>query len=407
MKIIFKIFIKKLLQNIFSVFLYQKKIRTKLNYTIYSVKGKHTFFGYYDFTPFSKDDTLLIANVVDSSNKPMTIPQVAEIGYFKLNNPNIFYRVGESTTWSWQQGCRLRWYADEYENRKIIYNKIINSKYGSVIFDISQNKVVKTLNHPFYDITRDGKSALSLNFSRLHRLRPGYGYVNLPDLSIKQNHPDNDGIWFHDIHQESSELIISLDFLASFEPHDTMINSDHYINHISLNPSSERFLFFHLWQFGKKRYSRIFTSDLSGNSIRLINNEPFVSHYCWIDDKKIIVTSSFPEDGLKYRIYEDSENCQLLTIDDQLETDGHPSYIFNINSFISDTYPNTLNNQDVFIYNFETNKKNRIARFNSSSNFKGEFRCDLHPRLNYNTDAFCVDYGRRNHREMVVLKNII
>ena len=37
-----------------------------------------------------------------------------------------------------------------------------------------------------YSVSLDGKFALSLDFSRLHRLRKGYGYSNIPDKTYEE-----------------------------------------------------------------------------------------------------------------------------------------------------------------------------------------------------------------------------
>ena len=44
----------------------------------------------------------------------------------------------------------------------------------------------KLFQHPVYSVANNGKFALTLDFSRLHRLRPGYGYSNLPDETRKE-----------------------------------------------------------------------------------------------------------------------------------------------------------------------------------------------------------------------------
>ena len=63
---------------------------------------------------------------------------------------------------------------------------------------------------PIYSISNDCLYAVSLDFRRLQRLRPGYGYEDLPDTSIDQKAPENQGLWLMDLKTGQSELIISL-----------------------------------------------------------------------------------------------------------------------------------------------------------------------------------------------------
>ncbi len=229
------------------------------------IKNKHSFFGYYDINPISvKNDKVLGITINTKGNATST----AAVGYFNLSSPTNFLQVGKSKTWCWQQGNRLRW--STLDNDIIIYNKLVDDRYGCVFQNIKSKKIISSINFPIYDISTEERYGLSLNFSRLERLRPGYGYSNLPDLSSALKHPANDGVFLVDVGKNTSSLIISLDKLSRIEPCPSMEGAQHYINHLSWNLSGNRFLFFHLWAKGSTRRSRMFTSDLKGSDLFLI-----------------------------------------------------------------------------------------------------------------------------------------
>ena len=72
--------------------------------------GHHVFFGYYDLTPFSRDDQLLLAMRVPSEHVYAQGGVEMEVGYFRLDaGPEDFIPLGTTSTWCWQQGCRLQW----------------------------------------------------------------------------------------------------------------------------------------------------------------------------------------------------------------------------------------------------------------------------------------------------------
>jgi hypothetical protein len=48
---------------------------------------------------------------------------------------------------------------------------------------------------PVYTVSKDGKTAMSLDFSRLHSLRLGYGYAVLPDVTKGVALPDTTAVW--------------------------------------------------------------------------------------------------------------------------------------------------------------------------------------------------------------------
>ena len=110
----------------------------------YGKDGEQTFFGYYDKTPFSKDDSMILGTVAKCENKKPGKDDLLLIGYYNIENPNVFNIVGETKSWCWQQGCRLQWYPKN-ETSLIIYNKIINNDYGAVIQNIKTREIIESL----------------------------------------------------------------------------------------------------------------------------------------------------------------------------------------------------------------------------------------------------------------------
>ena len=72
---------------------------------------------------------------------------------------------------------------------------------------------------------------------------------------------------------------------------------------------------------------------------------------------------------------------------------------------MTDTYPNLIGHQKLRIYD---NLKNQIidkGSFYSHSNFTGENKCDLHPRLSRNNRFISIDTALSGKREMLILEN--
>src|SRR5699024_5261318 len=100
--------------------------------------------------------------------------EAAEIVLFDTENNNSYKILGETHTWNVQQGCMLQWLGPNF-NEKILYNDFRDGQYCSVILNVNTNEE-RILSMPVYSVAQDGEFALTLDFSRLHRLRPGYGY---------------------------------------------------------------------------------------------------------------------------------------------------------------------------------------------------------------------------------------
>jgi hypothetical protein len=373
--------------------------------TTFFGKRQHTFFGYYDLSPFNQNGKRLLAMQLNTSLATPDKNTVMNVGYFDIetNKPG-FVVVGQTTTWCWQQGCRLQWYPSASEET-IFYNTLSQNQYGAVIQEIKSGKIRHTIQHPIYDLCRNGNWGLSLNFSRLQRLRPGYGYVNLPDQSKTVYCPTNDGVWLIDIQKNKAHLLFSMSQLAKVSPHESMNGAQHYINHLSFNPSGRDFLFFHLWlDQNNRRYSRLFTADVQGNRLTLLNNIGHVSHYTWLTDERLVVTTHVsPKRNLRYVLYHHTDGFEGIIGNQHLTTDGHPNFIRSGYLMITDTYPDEFRDQKLLVFNTEKDSLKVIERFNMPSEFTGEVRCDLHPRPSQTGNLICVDNVVKGLRVMTVI----
>ena len=121
--------------------------------------------GYYDITPFSpQGDKYLLLRLVNESN--------ADIELYDLKS-NIRKVVNNTKAVNRQQGSRLRW--DLRETGRFYYNDFVDGQYVCAVSSIdSEAKAI--IGPAFYDMSPVAGFGLSLNFSRLGKMRAGYGY---------------------------------------------------------------------------------------------------------------------------------------------------------------------------------------------------------------------------------------
>ena len=366
--------------------------------------GCHVFFGYYDVTPFSGDGALLLAAHGPASNAPPSAETELKIGIYDLETSGSdFLAVGETSTWCWQQGCRLQWYPYN-DDRTILYNRLVDGRSGCVIQDIRTRNLVRTFSRPVYAVSSNGRCGLSLNFARLHRLRPGYGYVNFPDRTAAESAPNGDGIWRIDMTTGDEELLFSVAEIASIKSLDTMAEAEHYFNHILCNPASTRFLFFHLWVNESERFSRLITCDMDGGDRHVLINEGHVSHYTWRSDSEILAYSTHAATGTRYYLYRDKSATRAPIAEGLLREDGHPSYSPDGSLLLVDTYPDKYREQHLLLYRIDRDELAWIGAFFSPMRFDTtDVRCDLHPRWSPCGRYICVDSACQGKRAMYVL----
>lgn len=356
----------------------------------FSLPSKHVFFGYYDVCQFDREEKRILVHVVPK--RADTAVHNAEIGYYSLTDGS-YHKLTETAAWCWQQGARLRWHP--LLDDVIIYNDLIKDSYVSREYSIKDGVVIRNYNNAFYDISKDMKYGLSLNFSRLQRLRPGYGYSKLKDMTSDDIAPENDGIFYVDLQSGKTDLLISLQELAATVPDECLeAKSEHYVNHISISPDGNRFMFFHIWTIpSTNRWNtRLYIYELETKSLTLAEDRYITSHYCWKGNDTLLLTCY---DGL-HCFYEEIEckTCCTRSINENnLHFDGHPTYLLDHENFISDSYPNRKSEQRVICasVNPEKTEIETIATIFHNPFMDGEKRCDLHPRVALSNEKICID----------------
>lgn len=372
-----------------------------VSYRLLGSTDHHTFFGYYDLSPFEPDgDRLLSCRVRrDAPNGPM------EIGFYATDaaGEDRFTAVTSTATWCWQQGCRFAW-APQLGKGCVLYNALGPTRFEAVLFDLDSRREIARFPRPLYDLASSGRYGLSLNFARLQRLRPGYGYANLPDTTADEGAPAGDGLWLVDLQSGESRLLHSLAEIAETEPQKSMAGATHYFNHVSWNPSGSRFLFFHIWEHqGERRKVRLLTSDAKG-AVRVVTNDELVSHYCWIDENRMLLYAEFERVRGYYEVADLEagrripERCEALPLED-----GHPTWCAAAGKFLLDSLPDRLSERSLMTFRPGDERPRLLGSFYSPVALTGEARCDLHPRWSRDGRQIAIDTAHDGFRQMAVV----
>ena len=132
------------------------------------------FFGYYDKSPEDATGRYVLCLKAEdtwSEAAPARPAQILLIDTEKEEaDPARTKAIAMTHTWNVQQGCMLQWMGPDFTS-KIIYNDFRNGRFCSVIRDVFSDSE-KVLAMPVYSVSQDGAFALTLDFARLHRLRP-------------------------------------------------------------------------------------------------------------------------------------------------------------------------------------------------------------------------------------------
>ena len=349
--------------------------------------GGQYFFGYYDLQPYSEDGKKHLANRVEFNDRLPTEKDIAQLGYIEDGK---FICVSETTAWNFQQGALLQWYDED----SVIHNHRDGDGFCSVIKNI-RTQTTKRFSMPLANLSLDKRYGLAINFGRIFAYRPGYGYDGLIDEGANVNAPENDGVFLVDTLTGKSDLILSYKRIQEEFVPDEYKNSKILINHITFNPSSQRFLMlvrtFQIAPDGQLT-TMLLTSDKEGKDVRKLTEFQINSHYFWKNDEEFMIWSRL-DDGFGL-YYINDRTGEIKKSGDPLldERDFHCSYTPDRKLIVGDTYPR--NYYDSFLrHDFATGTTDVFLKIRRNSS-QLDIRCDNHARCNQSGtkmsfDAWC------------------
>lgn len=367
------------------------------------------FFGYYDKSPWDATDRYMLclkAKDTWSDVSPKDTADILLIDTDKAADDSSRYKkIAETRSWNVQQSCMLQWLGPDFSSR-IIYNDFRDGKFVSVILSI-EDGVERVIDAPVYTVSTDGKTALSLDFSRLYNLRPGYGYYNVPEITKGVALPDTIAVWKINLETgEVQDLLKYTDF-AYFQPRHEMEEegSVHKVNHLMISPNGKRFMVLYRWFNGQRKYTRLITCNVDGTDMYVLSDDDMVSHCCWMNNSSILAFENKKESGSGYYLMKDKTQ-QYVQYWKGIDFDGHPSFSPDGSRIVFDRYPDKARVAAVFVSDAKDRKRHdvqTVAKVFAPFKYDNDTRCDLHPRWNREGNQICFDSVFEGHRGLYVV----
>ena len=207
---------------------------------------KHHWFGYYDKLEFDPTNRYVLSNEVDFEGRTPRADDVIRVGMVDTRDNDKWIELGSSPAWGWQQGCMLQWRPQS--GAEVVWNDREGDQYVCRVLNVKTRRT-RTLPRPIYALSPDGKWAITADFARIQRMRPGYGYVGLERSFPRERAPEESGVWKMNLHTGESELIFSLADAAKIDHHGKpLADKWNYFNHLLISPDSSRFIVLHRWR---------------------------------------------------------------------------------------------------------------------------------------------------------------
>ena len=378
---------------------------------------KFHWFSYYDKLQFDPTCRYALGMEVDFEHRSPKPDDVINVGMVDLQDDDRWMELGQSRAWCWQQGCMLQWRPGS--KNEIIWNDRRNNRFVCHILNVHTGKR-RTLPYPIYTISPDGRTAVAPDFRRIQDMRPGYGYAGLPDPHAEDPAPEDSGIFRVNLESGKQDLIITIADIAAFgqlpgNPKD----AKHYFNHLLFNTDGSRFIFLHRWRAkGQPGFgTRMLTARPDGTNIRVVDPYGKTSHFIWRDTVHILAWAWHPSHGNAFYLYPCCCRGRLVPAEagngtERVEVvgkgvmtkNGHCTYLPGNKWILNDTYPDKEQKQNVYLYNVATGKKVPLGHFYLPPEYKGEWRCDTHPRFSPDGRSVVIDSAHGgNGRQMYLI----
>jgi hypothetical protein len=356
---------------------------------------KHHWFGYYDKLQFDPTCRFVLGMEVDFEGRSPRADDVIRIGMIDLEDDDRWIELGTSSAWGWQQGCMLQWLPGS--KSEIIWNDRQGDHYVSHILDI-HTRERRTIDHPVYAVSPCGTWAVTADFRRIDDMRPGYGYAGLPDPAADQLAPEN------------AELVVPLSEAAAvpFEKYD-LTGAKHYFNHLLVSPDGRRFEFLHRWRKeGLRSFgTRMFTCAADGSDRRVIDPSGHTSHFIWRDPDHILAWTKPEGKDSGFWLFEDRVDGNVEPVGKGIMTrNGHCTYLPGNEWILNDTYPDKERLQHPYLYHVPTEQVHPLGRFYLPPEYKGEWRCDTHPRYSPDGKSVTIDSPHTGQGRQIFLIDI-
>lgn len=402
--------VKKVIKRVYQGMMYtiSPKIKSEGKITRISPDdvSHEFFFGYYDKSPWDISDRYMLCMRADNTWSDVSPREKADILLIDTalpeGNRERVRKIAETHSWNVQQACMLQWLGPDFSSR-ILFNDYRNGQYVAIIFEISTGRE-HVVSAPVYTVSTDGKVALTLDFSRLYNLRPGYGYYNIPEKTKGIALPDAPAIWKIDMETGKVDALLTYRDFAEFQPRPEMQETDsvHKVNHLMISPNGKRCMVLYRWFVGQRKYTRLITFDVAdGKNMYVLSDDDMVSHCFWKDNEHILAFENKKNSGTGYYLMRDKTQ-EYRRCWRELTGDGHPSYNSDKSYIVTDSYPNRARIQYLKVMEGENSEPQTLVKVFSPFKYDNDTRCDLHPRWNHTGDKICFDSVYEGHRGLYV-----
>ena len=353
----------------------------------------YTGFWFYDEQQFDETGRYALGMKVLFQDRDVELTDRGDIGYFDLQDGFKWRKIGETTAWNWQQGCRLQWrpnsdeflWNDRSDDGTHFICRLYNFKTGEQ----------RTLPRPVYDVSDDGRMALTHDYARMKHA--GTLYEGIPDPYEDLRAPKQSGIERMDMETGQVEFLINLERMAGIAfPQGYSGSTNLYFFREGWNPSATRFIAFLRNMDSPDRHVSGWSISADGKDVRYFFDNP--SHHVWQDDNTIL-------EGRYFGLFNDDGSGKMVQKLAEVKANIDPTILpepFD-DWILGDTY--VIDSvQHLFLFHRPTSLFVPLAKLKATGPSRGIYRGDLHARCSRDGRIISIDATHEGMgRQMYIL----
>ena len=362
---------------------------------------EHFFASYYGINSFSSNQKYATVLETETKDRIPVVGDTATLGLVNIESQE-FKPLATTRAWNFQQGCMAHWLATSPDSL-IIFNDLRNDKYVSVILNVHTKKEIRVIDKPISAVSPDGKTAISINFSRLGITRKAYGYPGEgQDPQENVQSPDNDGLFIVNLATGESKLIVRISQIKDLI-HDYSADDIVYFNHTLISRDGSKI--FWLARTLPSWKTSALTANIDGTDIkRCFPNDWGGSHFDWLSDNELMVTAKYETSQYAHILFTAGKNNYKRLGNGLLDYDGHGTFSPNGKWMVTDTYPSKNGEQNIFLMHMETAATLPLGRYTQPSTYSGGWRCDIHCRWSPKGDIIGFNSTHTGSRQAYIVK---
>lgn len=337
--------------------------------------GLH-FFGYYGIDPWDEAGARHLALEIDDDRAMPQPGDRARVGWIRRTDGRFEART-TTTTFNLQQGAMLHWLDDgsfsvndlDAEGRPI--TRILDPTDGTE----------RRLEAALAALSPRGDEGIGLDYARMRHCRRVVGYATPLLESAVVDQPSDDGLWHIDLASGAAELLLPIAEVAARcnPPPGARV----WFNHACYAPDGEHLLFFCRFRAPSAPgfTTSVWTLRRDGGDLRPLT-PPGVraSHYWWLDQRRVLLSTDLTG-VMGFHLIDRETGAAERFGHGRLPADGHPCLSRDGRWLLGDTYPEGPERlARLWLYDLREERFTTVARLPHPDRYRGDLRCDLHPR---------------------------